>query len=238
MLPEANSEVQTKVVPKPKYVPGGLVEDHWPLWDIHAKLTEVVNSWEWIQNVRYKVGDYDTKLDAYPVSFTEYANTTTATTTTRIYIPARYRPIFRLLQSKLCWHQLAYSMPAPVLKRNASYNECMEFALRKARYEVWYDGAMRNIIYCNSIRESFFHWIEGKYYQGRSAIGKHPDGTKMSRQHKCILIENWMMHELLIMEHTDIGVKIWMSDESNVDLWNRTRDVFRLSELCPRLYQP
>src|ERR1700729_2340118 len=114
MPPKANSKVQTKqktkAATKQKYVPGGLVETHWPIWDIHSRETRVVDTLDWIQNVRYKVGDYDTKLDVFPVSFTEYANTTTATTTTHIYIPAIYRPIFRLLQSKLCWHQIAYSM--------------------------------------------------------------------------------------------------------------------------------
>ncbi|KIM74589.1 hypothetical protein PILCRDRAFT_92537 [Piloderma croceum F 1598] len=233
MPPKANSKVQTKqktkAATKQKYVPGGLVETHWPIWDIHSRETRVVDTLDWIQNVRYKVGDYDTKLDAFPVSFTKYANTTTATTTTRIYIPAIYRPIFRLLQSKLCWHQIAYSMPAPILKRKASNNEYTDFLVRKARYEVWHDGAMHNIIYCNSIRESFFHWIEDTYYRGNSAIGKRPGGTKMSRGRRCILIENWMMHELLIMAHTNMGVKIWMCDKDNVRLWDGTRDVFSLN---------
>jgi len=231
MPPKANSKAQkVKAAPKPKYVAGGLVKDHWPVWDIHANLTEVVENWNWIQTVRYKVGDYDTKLDAFPVSFTEYANTTMATTTTRIYIPAKYRPIFRLLQSKLSWHQIAHSMPAPIPKGKASYEESTDILLRRARYEVWHDGAMRNIIYCNSIRESFFHWIEDTYYRGQSAIGKRPGVAKMSRDHDCMLIENWMMHELLILGHTDMQIKFWMSDKHNVALWNRTGDVFRLGE--------
>ena len=228
---KANSKVQTKQKTKAlQYVAGDLVRKHWPTWDIHAKVTEVVENWHWIQNVRYKVDDYDTKLDAFRVDFTEYSNTTTATTTTRIYIPAIYRPIFRLLQSKLCWHQIACSIPEPTLKRNASENEYTDFLVRKGRYEVWRDGAMRNIIYCNSIREGFFHWIEDTYYSGNSATGILPSETKMSRDERCLLIENWMMHELLIRGHTDTEVNVWMSDKRNVKLWEKTGDVFGLSE--------
>jgi hypothetical protein len=54
MPPEANSEG----APKGKYVAGSLVETHWPQWwDIHSKKAEIVGNWEWIQHVRYKVGD-------------------------------------------------------------------------------------------------------------------------------------------------------------------------------------
>ena len=37
-------------------------------------MTKVVDNWAWIQGVSYKVGDYDKKMDAFPVSITEYAN--------------------------------------------------------------------------------------------------------------------------------------------------------------------
>jgi hypothetical protein len=150
-----------------------------------------------------------------------------ATTTTRIYIPAIYRPIFRLLQAKTCWLQIAFSMPPPIAKKNAPHAERLTL---RARYEVWHDGAMRNLIYYNSIRESFFHWIEITYYRGRLATGKHLAVKKMVRARRCTLIETWMMHELLINKHDEASINTWMSNENNADFWNRTGDVFRLGE--------
>jgi len=214
------------------YVPGGLIATHWPKWDVHAKATEVVNNWKWIQTVRYKVGPYDTKMDAFPVRITEYSNSKVATTTTRIYIPAIYRPIFRLLQAKIGWHQIAYSMPAPSVKRgeNATDADRAEEMIRKSRYEVWNDGTMRNIIYCNSIRESFFEWIEKTYYRGANATGKSPSTQKMSREPRCWMLENWLMHEFIIKGHTDLAVNSWKSDSSEVKKWAKIENVFELGE--------
>ncbi len=65
---------------------------------------------------------------------------------------------------------------------------------------------------------------------GNSATGILPSETKMSRDERCLLIENWMMHELLIRGHTDTEVNVWMSDKRNVKLWEKTGDVFGLSE--------
>jgi hypothetical protein len=214
------------------YVPGGLVANHWPKWDVHAKTIEVVNNWAWIQGVRYKVGEYDTKMDAFPVSITEYANSTVATTSTRIYIPARYRPIFRLLQAKISWHQIAYSMPAPLVKNGKKTGDALrEEIRRKYRYEVWIDGTMRNIIYCNSIRDSFFHWIEDTYYRGANATGIRPSVQKMSREPRCWILENWLMHEFIILGHTDLDVTIWKSDPTRVERWDNIKNVFNLSKL-------
>jgi hypothetical protein len=216
------------------YTAGGLFSTHWPLWDIYNKEAAIISEWEWILSVRFRVGDYDEKFDAYPVKITEHANSSSATTITRIYIPAKYRPILRLLQSKLCWHQIALTMPEPLLKAKANINEQTAYAHQKRRYEVFIDGARRNIIYCNSIRQSFFYWIEDNYYGGSDATGKLPKVKPMSREHRCLMFENWMMHELLIKGHIQTQIQFHMADRKQRKEWKSVLDVFNLGEsACP-----
>jgi hypothetical protein len=214
--------------PQLPYNPFALFESHWPKWDIYAKEPGVVTQWEWIQSVRLKTGDYNKKLDAFPIMITEHANSNMATTTTRIYVPAHYRPILRLLNSKMAWHQVALTMPMPMLKRRATSTELLVHKMKMTRYEVWIDGAMRNIIYCNSIRESFFDWIEQKYYMNRNATGKLPTAKRMSRVHRCNLLETWLMLELIVQGHVLSEINHYFAEDECKAAWNEVTDVFEL----------
>ena len=214
----------------PHYKAGGLFATHWPRWDIHSKAPEVVDQWEWIQSVHFKTGDYNDMLDAFPVMVTEHSNTSMATTTTRIYIPTQYRPILRLLNCKMAWHQVALTMPQPMLKHNADEEQRLTHKIHLTHYEVWTDGAMRNIIYLNSIRESFFAWVEKQFYRNKNATGKLPNVKKMSRDKRCVMLENWMMHELVIQAHVPNQINPFMADKSNRRKWRAMTDVFELGE--------
>jgi hypothetical protein len=102
------------------YEPLALYEAHFPRWDIYSKEEEVRAEWEWITTVRYKTGDFASKLGAFPIYMTERANTNKSLTVTRIYIPARYRPILRLLNFKQVWDMFCLSMPGPKKAKSVS----------------------------------------------------------------------------------------------------------------------
>jgi len=209
------------------YKPGSLFEEHFPLWDMYSKEEEVVAQWKWITTVRYKTGDYVPAFGAYPVSITEHANTGKPVTLTRIYVPSRYRPMLRLLNFKQAWHSFCLTMPAPKKLKKSNQGEVLHQE-RQHRYEVWIDGNKRNIIYCDSIRNEFFRWIEGRYYGGSDAKGIKPRVNTMDDNQSCHLIENWLVHEILIQSHVPSRINLWMPLRSNAKRLKRLRSVFEL----------
>jgi hypothetical protein len=229
-----NNKTMDLIQQKSFYKPQALYLAHWPQWDIHSKVSEVVENWEWIISVRYKVGDYDDARDAYPVYITANANTTNALTTTRILVPAKYRPILRLLNAKMAFQLVCLGF-RPNSKRLPAEGEDMEIWRRQCdfRHEVWDDGVKRNIVYLNSIRESFFNWVEDNYYGGLDATGRQPTTKKMDRKPRCILLETWLMHELLAKSHVPSDIYSWLHQEKNRKAWMRVKDVFKLGEFPP-----
>jgi hypothetical protein len=209
------------------YQPLALYHGHYPLWDIYSKEEEVRDHWEWITTVRYKTGDYATKLGAFPIYMTERANTNKSLTVTRIYIPSRYRPMLRLLNFKQAWHMFCLTMAEP-RKPKPSVKEVIPYQELARRYEVWIDGARRNIIYCDSIRNSFFEWVEKTYYGGSSAVDIEPRVKPMNDNQSCNLLENWFVHEIVINAHIPAGVNQWLTDKQNKKYLVRLKNVFNL----------
>jgi len=72
------------------YQPGALYKQHYPLWNVYSRDEAVVDNWEWITTVRYKTGEYTSRLGAFPIYMTEHANTNKSLTVTHIYIPSHY----------------------------------------------------------------------------------------------------------------------------------------------------
>jgi hypothetical protein len=93
---------------------------------------------------------------------------------------------------------------------------------------VWIDGARRNIIYCDSIRNTFFGWIEETYYGGTSAIDVEPCVKNMGDDQHCNILENWFVHEIVIRSHIPPGINGWLSEKPNKKLLRRLRNVFDL----------
>src|SRR5882762_8113110 len=213
----------------PRYKAGGLFATHWPTWDIHSKAAEVVDQWDWIQSVHFKTGDYNDKLDAFPVMVTKHANSNMATMTTHIY-SYKILSILHHLNCKMVWHQVALTMPQPMLKHNADEEQRLTHKMHLTHYEVWTDGAMRNIIYLNSIHESFFEWIEKQFYRNKNATGKLLNMKKMGRDKHCVMLKNWMMHELVIQVHVPNQLDPFMADKLNRKKWRAMTDIFKLGE--------
>jgi hypothetical protein len=209
------------------YKPLALYEAHFPRWDLYSKEEEVRAQWEWITTVRYKTGDFASKLGAFPIYMTERANTNKSLPVTRIYIPARFRPMLRLLNFKQAWHMYCLSMPEPT-KPKASVKEHIPYLELARRFEVWIDGARRNIIYCDSIRNAFFEWIEDTYYGGTSAIDVEPRVKNMGDDQQCNILENWFVHEIVIQSHIPPGVNAWLSEKSNRKFIRRLKNVIDL----------
>ena len=112
-----------------------------------------------------------------------------ASSTTQIYIPARYCPILHLLNSKMVWHKVCLTIPAPQKPKDLhmDYNIIESHALHTCHYTVWRDGAHRNFIYCSLVRESFFEWVEQGYYSGKDATGLVPRQSPMDGSKQCKL---------------------------------------------------
>lgn len=223
---------QEPALPTSPYKLSGLYEKHFPEWNIDSKQAEVVDRLQWAINVRYKVGEYSKTHKGFPIYIKgDGRASASALSTTRIYIPARYRPILRLLNSKMAWHKVCLTIPAPQKPKdpNMDYNIIETHALQTRRHSVWRDGARRNIIYCSSVRESFFEWVEQEYYGGKDATGLVPRQSPMDGSKRCIEIENWMMHELVAKTHILSEIRLWSSlRSSNQDRWRKIRDVFDL----------
>jgi hypothetical protein len=209
------------------YQPSALYKDHYPLWDIYSKEEAIRTQWDWITTVRYKTGDYASKLGAFPIYMTERANTKKSLTVARIYIPSRYRPMLRLLNFKQAWHMFCLSMREP-RKPKPSVKEVIPYVELARRFEVWIDGARRNIIYCDSIRNAFFGWIEDTYYGRSSAIDVEPRVKTMADDQHCNILENWFVHEIVIKSHIPAGINLWLCDKKNKRLIKGLQNVFDL----------
>ena len=205
------------------YQLGGLYNTHWPTWDVNSKRADIVSRLKSITEVRYRTGDYAKAHHAFPLYISEPAGAST-TTTTRIYIPTHYKPILRLLNAKMAWHILCLTFGTP---RKAKNTTRLAHKVAMRRYEVWIDGARRNLLYCDSIRESFFRWIEKVYYGRQDARGIIPKPSKMDNSKRCVEIENWMMHELLVKAHVKHEIRLWR--HNNKKTWANVHDVFDLS---------
>lgn len=224
----AKKKKSSKKLLKPQepspYQLGGLYKTHWPEWDVNSKAEHVTASFDWTMSVRYRTGEYSPSHKGYPIYITEHANSSSATTTTRIYVPARYRPILRLLNAKMAWHMISFTVGSPKVNKDHTEKD----AVAKRRYEVWMDGVRRNIIYCGSIREAFFEWIEIEYYGGKEATGLVPKPLPMDGTKRCIDIESWMMHELVVGHHVRPEILLWGSTPENVQRWQAIGNVFDL----------
>lgn len=226
-MPKSNKKKAKSRATRKQYQLGGLYEAHFPRWNIYSNDEAIVDQWEWITNVRYKTGEYVPRLGAYPIYMTEHANTNKSLTVTRIYIPARYRPLLRLLNFKQAWLIYSLSMPEP-RKPKKPIDGVTPHGEVKRRYEVWFDGLRRNIIYCDSIRNSFFEWIEETYYKGSNATDIEPRVKSMEDNKSCNLLENWFLHEVVIQSHIPSAIHYWNSDKKNKKFIRDLRDVLNI----------
>ena len=219
---QSGPSVSSQSGPVTPYWLGGLYAAHWPTWDVNSKRANIVSKLKYITEVRYRTGDFATAHQAFPLYITEPAGGSTSTTT-RIYIPKRYKPILRLLNAKMAWHILCLTFGAPRKSKNTLP---LDYRVSMRRYQVWIDGARRNIIYCDSIRESFFRWIEEVHYGKQDARGIIPKPPKMDSSKRCNMIENWMMHELFVKAHVRHEIRLWVKE--NRRRWDKIQDVFDL----------
>jgi hypothetical protein len=118
------------------------------------------------------------------------------------------------------------SMPEP--RKPGKSVESIHYQELASRYEVWADGMRRNIIYCDSIRNSFFAWIEDTYYDGSSAVDIEPRVKSMDNNESCKLLENWFVHEIVIQSHIPSGINLWLSEKENRKFLSRIKNVFNL----------
>jgi hypothetical protein len=187
----------------------------------------IVDNWEWITTVRYKTGEYTSRLGAFPIYMTEHVNTNKSLTVTRIYIPSCYQPMLQLLNFKQAWHMYCLSMPEP-RKPGKLVEALIHYQELASCYEVWVDGMRRNIIYCDSIRNSFFAWIEDTYYDGLSAVDIELRVKSMDNNESCKLLENWFVHEIVIQSHIPSGINLWLGNKENRKFLSRIKNVFNL----------
>jgi len=176
---------------------------------------------DWIQSVHFKAGI--TMTSWTPFLCGHWAcKQQHATMTTHIYIPVQYRPILCLLNSKMAWHQ-SHSLCLADAQHNADEEQCLthKCTLHTTHLDWWRDVKH----HLPELNPWVIFWMDWEAVLSHTnATGKLLNVKKMSRDKHCVMLKNWMMHELVIQVHVPNQLDPFMADKLNRKKWRAMTD--------------
>jgi hypothetical protein len=227
----------------------GILVKYWPLGEMEGTRKDQAFL-KGLTDERVKCGEYNSQYKAYPIFLSKKVGSS-ASSKTRAFCPAAYRPALRILNCRIAFTLVGLeTKPDPSLmnKRRpaspdvenvadevAALSDSDSHRLVAEKYALCRDGYLRNVQYHTVVRREFFAWLDKTYYDNKVGTDRLPLKKPMQVQ-RCDILEAWLAVELLGANHSSDAIIRLINDSEKMKVLEAAKDVFRLSKLSGFLY--
>jgi hypothetical protein len=220
----------------------GILVKYWPLGEMEGTRKDQAFL-KGLTDERVKCGEYNSQYKAYPIFLSKKVGSS-ASSKTRAFCPAAYRPALRILNCRIAFTLVGLeTKPDPSLmnKRRpaspdvenvadevAALSDSDSHRLVAEKYALCRDGYLRNVQYHTVVRREFFAWLDKTYYDNKVGTDRLPLKKPMQVQ-RCDILEAWLAVELLGANHSSDAIIRLINDSEKMKVLEAAKDVFRLN---------
>ena len=157
----------------------GILVKYWPLGEMEGTRKDQAFL-KGLTDERVKCGEYNSQYKAYPIFLSKKVGSS-ASSKTRAFCPAAYRPALRILNCRIAFTLVGLETKPDLLLMNkrrpaspdvenvadevAALSDSDSHRLVAEKYALCRDGYLRNVQYHTVVHREFFAWLDKTYYE-------------------------------------------------------------------------